>query len=113
VTVTKPHRISCNSLTAKPLSGTLPLTVEFTADIVDSWNHLVNNYQWDFDYNGQFTSDRSTTTNQTSYTFTTSGRHTIAVKGITDSGANPSSCIRTVTITVNPWSSGNEREVAP
>ncbi|PIZ00194.1 hypothetical protein COY62_03880 [bacterium (Candidatus Howlettbacteria) CG_4_10_14_0_8_um_filter_40_9] len=113
ITVVKPHIISCNALTAAPAGGTLPLTVTFTAGVVDSWNHAIT-YLWDFSYDGTtFNSERQTSSNQTSFTFTTNGSQKVAVKGISDISTPVSGCPSTVEFNVNPWSSSDQNEVAP
>jgi PKD repeat protein len=59
----------------------------FTATAVDPDNDIAR-YEWDFDYDGTFTVDRSTTTGSTSFAYSTPGQRSVAVR-VVDTAGDP------------------------
>jgi len=89
---------SCTSLSADTTSGDKPLTVQFTGSGSDS-DGYINKYQWNFDGGGW---DRTTNSNQTSYTYNTEDTYTARLRVRDNDGAwsgSPSSCRKTIEVT--------------
>ena len=112
------HEIVCRDLTAEPQQGTVPLTINFAADIIDSLGHAITQYEWDFDWDGagsNFTSDRTTAVNRTTFTFDKEAKNRrIGVRGTTgEAGLGTVSCPVSVNIDAVNWSESNEIEIAP
>ena len=59
----------------------------FTATATDPDNDIAE-YQWDFEYDGTFTVDRSTTENSTSFAYSTAGPRSVAVR-VVDTAGDP------------------------
>jgi PKD repeat protein len=59
----------------------------FTATATDPDNDIAE-YQWDFEYDGNFTVDRSTTENNTSFAYSTPGSRSVAVR-VVDTAGDP------------------------
>ena len=81
------------TLTADPVLGTIPLSVDFTADATDT-NGSIIKYEWDFDGDGTF--DSSTTDSTVVGTFILPGIYQSKVK-VTDNDSATAEDITTVT----------------
>lgn len=116
INVNAGHFIGCRPLKAEPKEGTVPLTITFTADIYDNLGHPIKEWYWDFDYNGKdFTLDRTTYTNQATFTFEQESiDRVIAVSGSSlEPGLTSRTCPATVSIVAENWSESNQIEIAP
>ncbi len=87
----------------------MPLVVEFTANIVDSWGHAIK-YNWDFG-DGQTASN--TTSNQIKHTYADKNNYTAMVSGVSDIQTPTANCPASATIDVKAWTNQNQQEVAP
>ncbi len=84
------------TLNASPLSGNVPLDVQFTASAKDT-DGTVTTYEWDLDGDGVF--ERNTGSSDiTSYTYNTEGTYNVTVRVTDDAGATATDTIK---ITVN------------
>ncbi len=110
-----PRVYACDSLTARPAFGVIPLNVQFIATVSDSWSNIsgcgitADRYEWDFG-TGE---TRTTTTNTTNYTYANQGNFT--ARFIAYFGANPvNPCINNNTLIGSEyWTESNWTEVAP
>ncbi|MEW6089279.1 MAG: PKD domain-containing protein [bacterium] len=73
------------SLTANPVSGNVPLTVNFKTDVEVSDGRSIVSYEWDFD--GDYYYDTITLDSTASYTYNASGTYNAKVKVTDDKGA--------------------------
>ncbi|MCB1217489.1 PKD domain-containing protein [bacterium] len=73
-------------ITGSPLSGTLPLTVDFDASASSDSDGTIVKYEWDFDGDGSWDLDTGTTAT-TSFEYTTAGNFDPAVRVTDDDGA--------------------------
>ena len=73
-------------ITASPLTGTLPLTVNFDASGSTDSDGTIDKYEWDFDGDGIWDLDTGTTAT-TSFEYTTAGNFDAAVRVTDDDGA--------------------------
>ena len=71
---------------ASPLSGTLPLTVNFDASLSSDSDGTIVKYEWDFDGDGTWDSDTGTTAT-TSFEYTTAGSFDPVVRVTDNDGA--------------------------
>ncbi|MFH1288064.1 MAG: PKD domain-containing protein [bacterium] len=85
-------------ITATPVSGDTPLTVDFTADANDPAN--VIKYEWDFDDNGSF--DKITTANTVRNVYMKEGVYAAKVRVEHRSGGLVTSQPVTITVTAGP-----------
>jgi uncharacterized repeat protein (TIGR01451 family) len=85
------------SLATSGTSGVRPYTVDFDAS-ASTRTAALRNYQWDFDGNGTF--DRTTTTPTTSFTYTTAGTYQAKVRH-TDVDGDFAEATKTITV-ANP-----------
>ena len=74
------------AISASPLSGTLPLTVDFDASASTDIDGTITKYEWDFDGDGNWDSDTGTTAT-TSFEFTSAGDFDPAVRVTDNDGA--------------------------
>ena len=96
-----PNQPPTLNLEANPTSGTTPLTVTFNSNASDPDGSIVE-YRWDFDGNG--TVDKITTSNPVSFTYANAGTYNATVKVI-DNGS--SSASDSVTVNVSPPAGGS------
>ncbi|MEZ5338272.1 MAG: PKD domain-containing protein [bacterium] len=73
-------------ITGSPLSGTLPLTVDFDASASSDSDGTIVKFEWDFDGDGSWDLDTGTTAT-TSFEYTTAGNFDPAVRVTDDDGA--------------------------
>ena len=107
-----PHKINC-SLSARPTKGDVTLTVEFTADVVDTKGHAIAEYYWNFD-NGESRKTSGADANKIMYTYSTVGNFKATVTGTTgEAGVPTSSCPATVEVRVYSPGQGESGELAP
>jgi PKD repeat protein len=89
---------SVKSLTARPTSGITPLKVTFTCGIKDPGTH-VSEYQWDF--NGDGVTDRTTTTASTSHIYTATSTYAPTCTVVDVSGCSSTSNPGAITVSPN------------
>jgi len=85
------------SFSGNPLSGYLPLPVDFTATVSDTDGYIVK-HEWDYNGDGNYDEDTGMSST-TSYTYTTTGSFNVRVRATDDGGATIVS--GPVTVTVN------------
>ncbi len=106
-----PPKVTCGSLDVKPEGGgTLPFTAKLTVPASTTAPGGILSFTWDFFDDGKVV--KTTAEDNVTYTYTSSGKITASVT-VSETTISLPSCTKTKEFNVNPWSEGDQGEVAP
>lgn len=92
------NHIPTASFTVSPDPVVRNETASFDASGSNDEDGTVDRYEWDWDYDGTFTVDDSTTSPTIDHTFTTGGEHTVALRVTDNDGATSDPAIMDLTV---------------